>query len=47
MHCFGEQLAPTIRITNKNKFERSRAIVDYKRLTVTSPLNFLFVFPEV
>jgi hypothetical protein len=47
MHCFGEQLALTIRITNKNKFVRSRAIVDYKRLTVTSPLNFLFVFPEV
>ena len=39
--CFGEQRALTIRITNKNIFVRSRAIVDYKRLTVTSPLNFV------
>ena len=46
MHCFGEQRALTIRITNKNKFVRSRAIADYKRLTVTSPLNLAVCVPR-
>jgi hypothetical protein len=36
---FGEQCALTLRIPNKNKFMRPHAIADYKRLTVTSPLN--------
>jgi hypothetical protein len=44
--CFGEQRALTIRITNKNIFVRSRAIVDYKRLTVTSPLNSAVCVPR-
>ncbi len=43
--CFGELRALTIRITNKNKFVRSRAIADYKRLTVTSPLNSAVCVP--